>query len=316
MKRKDAWSRLIWAAFGQEMRIIDNNALRVEEDRPCITATFQNFSLWTPSQIIEAGNVEFTLRPTVEEGWTVLRAQLRGLGERKHYRLFRGTKELTWKQLPGDSVTIIPKEIPKPERGEEADTTSLTGIRPAREAGPMIRVKWQLFHWGHQPQSEVREVEIPEEKSFGQFVGKHATQLLWRSSPQARFRTGMTLQKTIPRGYLIKIEVKEIQSTADALGLNRPKPVTPPAPTPKPIPVAGELAGPKPTIPFAEGPKVNVYVKQERWLVNLIHRWMDISARMAMKNGVPAWALFKLKPIDGDCEAKTREGGREVSAFD
>lgn len=51
LKRRDAWEKLISAAFGQEMKIIeaiDNNYLRVEEDRPPFTATFQSFSLWTP----------------------------------------------------------------------------------------------------------------------------------------------------------------------------------------------------------------------------------------------------------------------------
>jgi hypothetical protein len=34
------------------------------------------------------------------------------------------------------------------------------------------------------------------------------------------------------------------------------------------------------------------------------------------KYGMPAWALFKPKPLDGDYEAQTPEGGLEVHAFD
>jgi hypothetical protein len=49
----------------------------------------------------------------------------------------------------------------------------MIGMRPAREIGPMIRVRWQLFDWEHQPKGEVREVDIPEEITFAQFVGKY-----------------------------------------------------------------------------------------------------------------------------------------------
>jgi hypothetical protein len=101
--------------------------------------------------------------------------------------------------------------------------------------------------------------------------------------------------------------------TGGILGVSPSRPIDP---IPKPIPVAGELAEPKPTTPFAEEPKVKVYVKQECWLVNSIDRWVDRSARTAKKYGMQAWALFKLKPVDGDYEAKTPDGGLELYAFD
>jgi hypothetical protein len=223
-EEEERLERLISAAFGQEMKIIeaiDNNALRVEEDRPPITATFQTFSLWTPTQTTEGGNVEFTVKSKVEEGLTVLLTQLRGLGERKHYGLFRGTKELTWNQLSGDPVTIVPKEIPKSERGGEVDTTTIACSRAAMEVGPMILVKWQLFNWEHQPQSEVREVDIFEEITFVQFVEKHVTKLMGWISPQVRFRAGATLPVTIPSGCMLEVEAKEIASMKEALALAR-----------------------------------------------------------------------------------------------
>jgi hypothetical protein len=54
---------------------------------------------------------------------------------------------------------------------------------------------------------------------------------------------------------------------------------------------------------------VKVYIKQERWLVDSMDRWMDVSARIAKKYGIPAWALFNLKPVDGDYEVQTPHGG-------
>jgi hypothetical protein len=202
----------------------------------------------------------------------------------------------------------VPKEIPKQERGEEVDTSSMIGIRPNREVGPMIRVKWQLFNWEHQPNSEVREVDIPEEITFIQFVEKHVQQLVGRISPQDRFRAGATLPTTITPGYMIKVEAKEIPSVTDALGLKLV--ATPFARKPTPV------AGVRPRAPPAEDPKVRVYIKQEPWLVNSVDRWIDMSNRMAKKYGIPAWALFKLKPLDGDYEAQKPEGGLEVYAFD
>jgi hypothetical protein len=174
----------------------------------------------------------------------------------------------------------------------------MIGIRPAREVAPMIRVKWQLFKWEHQPKSEVREVDIPEEITFGQFVEKHVQQLVGRISPQDRSRAGATLPRTITPGYMIKVEAKELPSVADVLGLNGPKPVTIPF-AKIPTPVMGTRPRPPPT----EDPKVRVYIKQEPWLVNSVDRWIDMSNRMAKKYGMPAWALFKLKPLDGDYEA-------------
>jgi hypothetical protein len=58
----------------------------------------------------------------------------------KHYGLYMGSQEVTWKQLPGDPVTIVLKNIPRSPRGERVDTTIIGRIEPLKEAGQMARL--------------------------------------------------------------------------------------------------------------------------------------------------------------------------------
>jgi hypothetical protein len=41
-----------------------------------------------------------------------------------------------------------------------------------------------------------------------------------------------------------------------------------------------------------------------------------VSIRIAQRFGMPAWALFKLKPVDGDFEVQTPQGSLEGCALD
>jgi hypothetical protein len=82
---------------------IDNNALRVEEAiPPTLEVITQEFFLWTPNQVHDFGRVDFTKKPKVDEGWAVLQTQWPRLGEKKQSKMFIGTDEVTWTQLPGD----------------------------------------------------------------------------------------------------------------------------------------------------------------------------------------------------------------------
>jgi hypothetical protein len=50
---------------------------------PRLNMVYQVFSLWTLTQMLNFGTVEFTRKPKVDEGWTILQTQGPRLGERK-----------------------------------------------------------------------------------------------------------------------------------------------------------------------------------------------------------------------------------------
>jgi hypothetical protein len=62
--------------------------------------------------------------------------------------------------------------------------------------------------------------------------------------------------------------------------------------------------------------KVKVFIKQEVWDVDPLERWLDVSARIARKFGMPPCGLFKLEPSDGDFDVQTPQRGLENYAFD
>jgi hypothetical protein len=73
-------------------------------------------------------------------------------------------------------------------------------------------------------------------------------------------------------------------------------------------------------------PKKTIDMWVQRLQVNLdsgrtikstsIDRWLGVSARSAKKSGMPKSRLFKLKPVDGNYDIQTPQGGLEVYAFD
>jgi hypothetical protein len=62
--------------------------------------------------------------------------------------------------------------------------------------------------------------------------------------------------------------------------------------------------------------KMKLFIKQDVWEVDPLDRWLDVSTRITRSLGMPARAPFKLKPLDGDYDLQTPQGGLEVYAFE
>jgi hypothetical protein len=132
-----------------------------------------------------------------------------------------------------------------------------------------------------------------------------------RISPQARFRIQEEIPDNIPPGYTIRIETEEIETVKQFLDGSAPqhsRGQTRRQLRPSPIKFVRPPRGgwlhhtPAPAFPptTTSGDKIKVFVKQEVWDFDTLDRWMDASARITNKLGMPPWALFKLKPMDGD----------------
>jgi hypothetical protein len=144
--RRHVWQELVSQAFGERMRIVEvigTVSMRAEPEhmKPVVQENFQSFSLWTPVGIADIGKLSFLMKPKVDAGWTELRLGCAAFGERKHYGIFRGSQELTWKQIPREPVVIVPKAIPKRPRGNEANTVTMMSSRKIREDRLMIQTK-------------------------------------------------------------------------------------------------------------------------------------------------------------------------------
>jgi hypothetical protein len=55
-------------------------------------------------------------------------------------------RKVQFSDLPLERVVLIPNVIPDIDRGEEADTVSMAGLRARRKDGPMIAAKWPVLH--------------------------------------------------------------------------------------------------------------------------------------------------------------------------
>jgi hypothetical protein len=126
-------------------------------------------------------------------------------------------EEVTWKQLPRETVTIVPKKIPKTYRVMEADTTAIYYSKAARTVGPMVSIKWQLHSWDHQPAGEIAKDEIPEAITLPQLIGGVVQKIIGRIMPQDRFRIQEEIPDEIPQGYLIKVERMALPSLQEVL---------------------------------------------------------------------------------------------------
>jgi hypothetical protein len=174
-----------------------------------------------------------------------------------------------------------------------------------REVGPLVRIKWQFFDWNQQVQGPEREEDIPEEITFPKFVGHYLVKETGdRIQPQARFRVSDEIPTQIPPGSLIKVEAMEIPSMKDVLAGAKDSAA-----------LLGQMTPPAlPASPVTR--KIRVFIKQEQWEVDPMERWLYVSGRIAARYGMPNLALFKFKPVDGDIEVQTPQGGSEVYAFD
>jgi hypothetical protein len=123
------------------------------------------------------------------------------------YRYFIGQGEIQCSERPTDSVTIVTMDIPTPDRGDEADTTSMMGQRGRRKDGPMVKARWQLFCRSHEPMSKLFEIETPNEISLGQLVAEYVGPYFQRRiNSQSRYRwKGGKQPGQLPEGFDFRI---------------------------------------------------------------------------------------------------------------
>jgi hypothetical protein len=105
-----------------------------------------------------------------EERWRALRMNNPTLRERTQYEWYSGTDRVVWKDLPVPEVTLIPRDIPIPERGGNVEYVDLDEEAGLRSAGPRIPIKWQLFDCEWNGVSEESEAAVPNEIKFSQLV--------------------------------------------------------------------------------------------------------------------------------------------------
>jgi hypothetical protein len=231
MGRRSRWKQLIGQAFGAEMEIgetIENFNLRVKPDMKAIPETVMvEFSLRTQTQTLDIDGLDHTKEPKVEEEWAALQRKFARLSERKRHGIFMGDTEVTWKHLPGQRVTIVPKNIPA------AKETAL---------------------------------QNPEEHQV-----------------TAKLAPPLNVKATVP--------VPQVH--------------------PAPQPAQTQTCPPHHQVIRSESK-----IKQDKLEVDPLDRWIDVSDKIAKKFDMPKWAPFKIKPVDGDIDVQTPQGGPDVSAFD
>jgi hypothetical protein len=110
-------------------------------------------------------------------------------------------------------VTIIPRIIPVPDRGEEVDTTTF-GQRDPRKDGLTVSVKWHLSAWNHESASEVFEAIVPNEVTLRQMITEFVGPFFQgRIDGRSRHRWhGEKPPDQLPEGYEFQIETMMIQT--------------------------------------------------------------------------------------------------------
>jgi hypothetical protein len=124
----------------EEREAIDfERAYRITEIPPDPSRSEQLLHLWTINGTVDFGSITVLGK---EEGdvWGMLRLISDSkLGERGDYRYYIGQREVQFGDLPTDPVAIVPMEIPTPDRGCDADSTSMLGQRGPRQDGRYSR---------------------------------------------------------------------------------------------------------------------------------------------------------------------------------
>jgi hypothetical protein len=129
----------------------------------------QKFSVWLMSGLRDLGEIELDGRPW-DEIWREFRIRNTCLKERKEYRLYQGQERIGWEDLPKSNVTLVPKIIPKPERGSTFAMIDHHQVPRFREAGPLTQMGLQLHTMQGTEVTEVLTIHPPEEITLAQLV--------------------------------------------------------------------------------------------------------------------------------------------------
>jgi hypothetical protein len=142
------------------------------------------------------------------------------------------------------------------DRGEEADTMSLVGQRRMRQVGPLVKARWHLFSWIHEPASEVFELRVANEISVGQFPSQRDTTAYELNGEVTALLNG--------RGQGGHFTVEAAES---------------------------EIVDPNNVYIIRLQPprKFRVFIRQLSWEVEENENWMQVSSNLGDILGLPKW---------------------------
>jgi hypothetical protein len=149
----------------------------------------------------------------------------------KDYRLYQGQERIGWEDLPKPNVTLVPKNIPKPDRGTTFALIDHNQVPRFREAGPLTQMAFQLHSMQGTEATEAITIQAPEEITLAQLVTYFILPLgiefdvgsvfYWylpliedESSSSPGKKKVQEIPATIPIGFTLRVKCSSLQDNS------------------------------------------------------------------------------------------------------
>jgi hypothetical protein len=137
--------------------------------RVALNAPIQRFYLWQPSGLKDLGDEELDGRSR-DEIWGAIQLRNSEVKAPREYRLFSGSDEVTWENLPVPNLTLVPHNVPVGNRGSEFKIVDCLQVPHLREAGPLTQMSYQVFTMENTQVTKPIVITAPNEISLAQLV--------------------------------------------------------------------------------------------------------------------------------------------------